>query len=287
MAERSRGVLDMSCDLPGHQLCWFTVASRVNVTVLKTQLRASVPSTQLRAAGPISGNAAAFPQMQLSRLWLLLGFADSVSSWHPLSVICYWVCHEAPGVLKFSGCPATINWVARRCFSSIFEDLLIASEETTDWSFILWKSMSSSNSICFFSADGPKQITDVFGMLLTSDVANLMNGGLFWHWSSSSQLRSRYSFKYSISESMSDENLSINNLSLRLTLISWSLSCHSRLMRDDACSITGATAWISWTFVLPAIDKSLIVLQAFFDVCMSSWAVVTMPLAWFLAFRTM
>ena len=30
----------------------------VNVTVLKTQLRASVPSTQLRAAGPISGNAA-------------------------------------------------------------------------------------------------------------------------------------------------------------------------------------------------------------------------------------
>ena len=34
---------------------------RVNVTVLKTQLRASVPSTQLRAAGPISGNAARAP----------------------------------------------------------------------------------------------------------------------------------------------------------------------------------------------------------------------------------
>ena len=34
---------------------------RVNVTVLKTQLRASVPSTQLRAAGPIFGNAARAP----------------------------------------------------------------------------------------------------------------------------------------------------------------------------------------------------------------------------------
>ena len=38
-----------------------SLVSRVNVTVLKTQLRASVPSTQLRAAGPISGNAARAP----------------------------------------------------------------------------------------------------------------------------------------------------------------------------------------------------------------------------------
>ena len=114
-------------------------------------------------------------------------------------------------------------------------------------------------------------------MLLISKVARLMDGGLLRRWSSSSQLRSIYSFKSSISESMSDENWSITSL-YSLTLIPWSLPSHSWLMRDGSDSITGAISSISWTSGFPAIDKSLDVPRAFFTVCMSCLAVATMSL---------